>query len=190
YLWNRLHQRYARRRDYPHSIRYHHLADFGFPRYCTLLTKNIMIISPSVYKKFITALGILATTCSLHPALRAQGLREFTLSDHRNEVSAFVDNQGSTLRLPIPMPLVAFEVNDRPFTAADADGVIGVTYETVPGFSPGTKGVLRFTNISPDTLILANVVPLGRNGKSVYITGRGKHGLSRSHLFLERKSVG
>src|SRR3546814_1012488 len=73
-----------------------------------------------VYKKFIIALSLLLGAGSLHPALRAQELREFTLSEHQTEVSAFVDDRGSTLRASTPMPLVAFEVNGHPFTAADA----------------------------------------------------------------------
>lgn len=141
-------------------------------------------IAHYVCQKTIIALGFLSAIWSLHPALHAQELRALTLSDRQTEVSGFADNRGSTLRVPVPIPLVAFEVNDRPFTAANAGGVVEIAYEAVPGFSPGARGVLRFTNVSPDTLVLANVVPLGRTGKSVYITGKGKHGLSRSHLFL------
>lgn len=47
-----------------------------------------------------------------------------------------------------------------------------------------TKYALRFENNTPgDTLTLENVVPFGANEERVYMTGLGKHGLSRTHLF-------
>lgn len=45
------------------------------------------------------------------------------------------------------------------------------------------SAVLNFKNISLDTLVLENLVPLGGLEDQVYITGKGKHPLSRSHLF-------
>lgn len=46
------------------------------------------------------------------------------------------------------------------------------------------KYALRFENNNPkDTLTLENVVPFGASPERTYITGLGKHGLSRTHLF-------
>ncbi|RZS97597.1 formylglycine-generating enzyme family protein [Cecembia calidifontis] len=45
------------------------------------------------------------------------------------------------------------------------------------------SAILRFENHSKDTLTLENLVPFGEQSDHVYITGKGKHPLSRSHLF-------
>lgn len=45
------------------------------------------------------------------------------------------------------------------------------------------EGIFRFKNISKDTLTLENFVPFGGSDGQVYITGLGKHRLSRTHLF-------
>ncbi|HEY0898946.1 MAG TPA: hypothetical protein VGD90_06410, partial [Sphingobacteriaceae bacterium] len=63
-----------------------------------------------------------------------------------------------------------------------------VTFQQQPDFAPGFKGVVTFKNISADTLRLSNVVPLGTADKDVYITGKGNHELSRTHVFLPGKS--
>ena len=47
-----------------------------------------------------------------------------------------------------------------------------------------SKFALRFENNNPnDTLTLENVVPFGVSEERTYMTGLGKHGLSRTHLF-------
>ncbi len=115
--------------------------------------------------------------------LHAQELSDITLSADRAAVVGFKTNTGTVLHLPEAWPLVAFEVDDRPMTAANGGGM-KVTMELVAGFSPAVKGILRLTNTSADTVTLTNVVPFGREGKAAYITGKGKHGLSRSHVFL------
>lgn len=45
------------------------------------------------------------------------------------------------------------------------------------------SAILRFENHSKDTLTLENLVPFGEGPDNLYITGKGKHPLSRSHLF-------
>lgn len=52
--------------------------------------------------------------------------------------------------------------------------------DSVEGYYQAT---ITFTNTSTDTLRLSNVVPLGESNNHVYITGLGKHSLSRAHLF-------
>jgi formylglycine-generating enzyme required for sulfatase activity len=42
---------------------------------------------------------------------------------------------------------------------------------------------VRFTNTASDTAQLSNVVPLAPTGEDVFITGKGNHRLSRTHLF-------
>jgi gamma-glutamyl hercynylcysteine S-oxide synthase len=48
------------------------------------------------------------------------------------------------------------------------------------------SAVIYFQNTSLDTLVLENLVPLGGLEDQVYITGKGKHPLSRSHLFIPK----
>lgn len=45
-----------------------------------------------------------------------------------------------------------------------------------------------FTNRTKDTLRLSNVLPFGRDPRYAYITGKGDHRLSRTHLFLPGRS--
>ncbi|MFB2119706.1 formylglycine-generating enzyme family protein [Parapedobacter sp. 2B3] len=139
---------------------------------------------PHTFGKFVGFLFILCTSWCVPATLRAQALKQLSLTADQHEVSAFVGADGTALASVGSLPLVALEVDGRQLTSATAGSVMDITFAPQPGFTPGIKGVLRFTNVSPDTVVLANVVPLGRAGKSVYITGKGKHGLSRSHLFL------
>jgi len=97
-------------------------------------------------------------------------------------------------------PLVSFLLNDTLRTLLDAeartegDSVVfrcadrlAGSVRTVPGFSPGWKAVVTFRNISPETLTVANVVPLGQGPDRVYITAAGpatyQNRLSRSAIF-------
>ncbi len=45
------------------------------------------------------------------------------------------------------------------------------------------RAILRFKNTGSDTLEIHNLVPFGESPELVYITGKGRHGLSRTHLF-------
>lgn len=145
----------------------------------------MMIIVITSAKRFVAPLSIALFVLCAH-TLGAQELKDLVLSSDQKEVTGFVAT-GSTLNSAKPLPLVAFEVNDNPMTSASASDLVDITLDIIDGFSPAFKGVLRFTNISSDTIVLSNIVPLGRMDKAVYITGKGKHGLSRSHLFLPDK---
>jgi len=85
-----------------------------------------------------------------------------------------------------PVP-VHFQLNGMPADAAPksntASGKLSIEYADAPlkGF---THDRIRFTNTSADTLRLSNVVPLAMGGNAVYITGKGDHPLSRTHIFL------
>lgn len=58
-----------------------------------------------------------------------------------------------------------------------------VYWDIVPEYSRGFKARLRIRNISQDTLELHNLVPFGESPDRLYVTGKGRHGLSRTHLF-------
>jgi formylglycine-generating enzyme required for sulfatase activity len=89
------------------------------------------------------------------------------------------------------IPLVDFELNGRKCSSNDTRGgwneKLAMTFVADADFSPGTRGTVTFKNISADTLTLTNVVPLGRNSHTVYITGQGNNPISRTHLFLPNR---
>ncbi|MGV8095084.1 MAG: formylglycine-generating enzyme family protein [Mangrovibacterium sp.] len=79
-------------------------------------------------------------------------------------------------------PLVSFMIDDRYCTTGDKLQNLQVTFHTTP-YAYGIKGKIYFKNTSSDTIRLHNVVPLGESADHVYMTGKGNHGLSRTHLF-------
>jgi len=80
------------------------------------------------------------------------------------------------------LPLVSYQIDEKEYSTANPSNMLEISYSAEP-FEHGIKGVVTFKNNSTDTINLHNVVPLGRNEKHVYITGKGSHGLSRSYLF-------
>lgn len=89
------------------------------------------------------------------------------------------------------LPLVSFRIGEKQYTSLDAKtengvnripGVVEISWD-IREYSPGSKVQVKFTNISADTALLHNVVPFGESSDHVYITGKGDHGLSRTHLF-------
>lgn len=80
------------------------------------------------------------------------------------------------------LPLVSYKIGDNEYSTESLSEVLDISFTTQP-FDFGINGIIRFKNKSADTLILHNIVPLGRSNDHVYITGKGKHGLSRTHLF-------
>jgi len=90
-----------------------------------------------------------------------------------------------------PLPVLSFSIDSTTYSSAFCRGEKGKY--SLPGLteleylelpcSTGIKTRIIFRNISKDTLLLHNVVPFGRLEDQVYITGRGKHSLSRAHLF-------
>ncbi|MDX9773377.1 MAG: SUMF1/EgtB/PvdO family nonheme iron enzyme [Bacteroidales bacterium] len=89
------------------------------------------------------------------------------------------------------LPLVSFMIGDRQYRTDDARTgsdkiIIGESLAMEcksPEYAFGLKVEMKFINISNDTILLHNVVPLGAYDNHVYITGKGNHGLSRTHLF-------
>ena len=52
----------------------------------------------------------------------------------------------------------------------------------------GINLLIQFKNNSKDTLSIDNVIPFEKNDSNVYITGKGDHSLSRTHLFIPGKT--
>jgi len=92
--------------------------------------------------------------------------------------------------------LFSFKLGEELITSAECTGkhtgdsiimsyndILRISWSVDHEFHPGMKGRLRFENISRDTLELHNLVPFGEHPERVYITGKGRHHLSRTHLF-------
>ncbi|MFN8345850.1 MAG: formylglycine-generating enzyme family protein [Spirosomataceae bacterium] len=60
---------------------------------------------------------------------------------------------------------------------------LNVSFSKTDSLNAYYQAVITFTNTSADTLRLSNVVPLGESQNHVYLTGLGRHPLSRAHLF-------
>ncbi len=119
-------------------------------------------------------------------AVNAQELSKINLSENEQTVASF-EIQGTTIKPMHPIPLVSFELNEEQFSSNNSHPPVALSFKSIEGFNPGVKGILTFKNVSEDTLHLSNVVPLGTKNKTVYITGKGDHPLSRTHLFLTGK---
>lgn len=85
------------------------------------------------------------------------------------------------------LPLASFVVNKKQ-VASNANGSkVKLQWQQLSAGATGMRGVLQFTNTSSDTVTLENVVPFGIAPQHVYITGKGDHELSRTHLFVPGK---
>jgi len=58
---------------------------------------------------------------------------------------------------------------------------------SVQKMNDGFQLRLQFKNTSKDTLIIDNVLPFEKSQDNIYITGKGNHSLSRTHLFIPGK---
>lgn len=90
-----------------------------------------------------------------------------------------------------PVPLVSFVANGRLYQSTQTQyysSKLKVELAETKSTATGIVSTILFKNISAtDTLQLENVVPFGEGKDRVYITGKGKHGLSRTHLFIPGK---
>ncbi len=81
--------------------------------------------------------------------------------------------------LDFSRPVVSYEVGDKWYNSGEASPLS----VSIDGNSATVPGRITFTNNSKDTLRLHNIVPFAPTGKEVFITGKGTHRLSRTHLF-------
>jgi len=127
--------------------------------------------------------------------LEAQDLKKLNLSsDGQLLVKSVEANYGKTY-LVKDLPVISYLVDSQLKTTTAVrntqqgdsiiftDGNLQISYKTL-SFDKGIKARILFKNISlKDTISIRNVVPFGENPDHVYITGKGDHELSRSHLF-------
>ena len=82
--------------------------------------------------------------------------------------------------------LFSIELDRKPFYARASmsriDDRLEYRWTDLPRDS--TYDLVELRNVSSDTLMIRNFVPFGAVPQRVYITGRGDHPLSRTHLFL------
>lgn len=143
--------------------------------------------------KRILAFTGLVFLCSL--SVSAQEINQ--LSIRTNEglvVSRFDDKSGKTHEANLP--LITFRLGERlvdtrqmkvvstgDSTVARFEDRLEVVFKSEKVFSPGWKGFVTIRNLTKkDTLEVWNIVPFGEAADKVYITGFGRHGLSRTYL--------
>lgn len=104
------------------------------------------------------------------------------------KVTALQSNSGKSYPLSAALPIVDFELDNKSYSSASPEAgwkdKLAITFAADADFDPGFHGLVTFKNISGDTVTLENIVPFGKEGGKVYITGLGKHPISRTHLFL------
>ncbi len=88
----------------------------------------------------------------------------------------------------IAQPYISYEAGANQYLSSEKNNTIRVDFENDKNFKQGRRYIFTLTNISSDTIWLKNIVPYGTENKEVYITGKGDHPLSRTHLFLKDKS--
>ena len=115
-------------------------------------------------------------------ALTAQSaaIAEIHFSTDSLAITGFELNTRSFI-LPQPVSIVQWE---RMFSQKKQ---VETKLLSVKKLNDGFQLRIEFKNKSKDTLIIDNVLPFEKNQENVYITGKGNHNLSRTHLFIPNK---
>ncbi|HTR98987.1 MAG TPA: SUMF1/EgtB/PvdO family nonheme iron enzyme, partial [Bacteroidota bacterium] len=147
-----------------------------------------------------TLLPAILLLAAAHGA-RAQSLASLDLTTaHGVGAGSFRAGAAPAEAIPGNHPLASFLLNDTLNTLlgadarAEGDSIVfrfghrlAGSVRVLSHFSPGWKSLLAFRNTSPETLVIANVVPFGEGSDRVYITAAGpssyENRLSRSALF-------
>ncbi len=88
------------------------------------------------------------------------------------------------------LPLASFVLDGKLFYSNQSEkfkNKLGVQLSHFKNTDFGAEATITFNNVSADTIQLKNVVPFGESPEHVYITGKGKNGLSRTHIFVPGK---
>ncbi len=117
-----------------------------------------------------------------------QNLNSFDFEKNSLSIKSFNGN----LRLSKSLPLISLLIDGEQHKTVNTsentgnttiDQKVQVIWELNKELNQGVNGTITIKNISPDTIAISNVVPFGENPGHVYITGKGNHNLSRTHLF-------
>ena len=87
-----------------------------------------------------------------------------------------------------PTPLISYSVDEEQFSTSFPSSKLTFSLEKVNRLDGELEWILSFTNTSADTIQLHNVYPYSAEKTEALITGKGKHSLSRTHLFLPNRS--
>ncbi|WP_340111810.1 formylglycine-generating enzyme family protein [Maribellus mangrovi] len=141
--------------------------------------------------KFISALIVFFILFSPY-FTHAQQLQKLNFETDKNEqLIQVTDSNGNTIYLKEATSIFSYEVcfpgqlDQKHLYFADNqtdDSPVAAQIDFLD-YEYGVIGTITFQNTSKDTLWLTNVLPFGPNEKSVFITGKGDHGLSRTYLF-------
>ena len=88
------------------------------------------------------------------------------------------------------LSLISFVLNGRTIYSKDVNDyqqLLEIHISSIKQTPYGISAIINFRNIGRDTLQLENVLPFGIADDLVYITGKGKHDLSRTNLFVPGK---
>jgi iron(II)-dependent oxidoreductase len=88
---------------------------------------------------------------------------------------------------PVHLPIVEYTANGQLFSSDKPISGLHLEIDSLSATDTVFYFRLTFRNSGKDTILLTNVLPLGRDKAEVYITGLGHHRLSRSHLFRPGK---
>lgn len=85
------------------------------------------------------------------------------------------------------LPNFSIEIQQQKIEASADQGILKdqLAYyikDSIKGVS-----IIHFKNISKDTISIRNLVPYGASNDHIYISGKGEHPLSRTHLFIPHK---
>jgi gamma-glutamyl hercynylcysteine S-oxide synthase len=126
-------------------------------------------------------------------ALLATLLTLFFLHGSAQHLSKMVHEGGATTAFRAgeriwnqKLPLIEFELDKRSYSTA-THHPLTITISEIAYDERGAQFNVTFANPTRDTLTLHNVLPFGRSHSEVFITGRGDHWLSRTHIFLPGK---
>lgn len=154
--------------------------------------KSVRVASPLITISTYHFLGILQKTLPLvllvggAIKINAQQLvsleleeSEFGVISFNSEI--FVAEEG--------VPAFSFRLDNELIDAREIEpsskisDEIQISWESQGINAKGFEGQVQFKNIGKDTVSISNVVPFGENLSHIYITGKGDHPLSRTHLF-------
>jgi formylglycine-generating enzyme required for sulfatase activity len=115
--------------------------------------------------------------------LGAQKLNNISFSKDSLSISGFLLNYKVFSQVN---RVVSFSIINKNIIVPDSLNINYVNFkiQQIVKNKEGIKIKLRFINISSDTIRLHNVLPFSIQNNQVYITGKGDHSLSRTHLFI------
>ena len=119
-------------------------------------------------------------------SLSAQNPVSDFVMDSKNQITA-IQTGGQKISLREPIPVISFAVNGDDFSSSFPSPKLSITLQKSNRTDGAFEWIISFTNTSTDTIQLHNVHPFSLEGSEALITGKGKHSLSRTHLFLPNR---